>query len=63
MLSHSSYYLQLPYPKVQSYGIHKIVTNDNAPASVPSWVNDLTKKTSWPDGWHISDNLNVTKKN
>ena len=27
-----------------------------------SGVNDLTKKASWPDRWHISVQLNITKK-
>ena len=27
-----------------------------------SRVNDLTKKASWPDRWHISVKLNITKK-
>ena len=27
-----------------------------------SWVNDLTKKASWPDRWHISVKLNITIK-
>ena len=27
-----------------------------------SWVNDQTKKASWPDRWHISFKLNMAKK-